>query len=212
VQQCYCLSGERSFPPRLVRGALPILRRCPQRPGSSPVAPAWKTPTGPPHSHRSFPGRSPLPGAIPAWLSSADASRLTLTLLPYRDRSSPFPLRTGRGRLTNPPGRAKPSCPSDLSDRRPLPGAVPVVLLVHGDLRPPSELPTRRDRSFLAMEFDWLAKARIVSFLATTCGVAHLRGSRRSIAHKWPSRPPAVPDFIPSRWCGILPQPGPSVC
>ena len=94
--------------------------------------------------------------------SSADASRLTLALLPCRDRSSPAKLRTGRGRLTNPPGRAKPSCPSDFSDRRPLPGAVPAGRLVHGDLRPPSELRTRRDRSFPAMEFDWLAEARFV--------------------------------------------------
>ena len=145
--------------------------------------------------------------------SSADALRLTLTLLPYRDRSSPATLRTGRGHLTNPPGRAKPSCPSNLSDRRPLPGAVPAGPLVHGDLRPPSELPTRRDRSFPAMEFDWLAWGQIRFHSWRPPAVWHTcegQGGPSRINGRPGHR--AMPDFIPPRWCGIRPQPGPSVC
>ena len=104
---------------------------------------------------------------------------------------------------------AGPSDPhQSFPDRLPLPGAVRTWSrpLTPGG---PLPLPPRPDRSFPP-----LARPPAVpfSFLATACGVAHLRGSRLPIGHKWPSRPPAMPDFIPLPMAWLRPRPGPSVC
>ena len=134
--------------------------------------------------------------------------------LSLQARTAPFdPLRTGRDRLTNAWTGQSPPVPRNCPAGVPSPEAVPGRAPVRGDLtaslqtpRPEGPLPSRRE-----IWMGWPV-TRFILLLATTFGVAHLRESRRSIAHKWPVPATGRTGRYPPAMAWLRPRPGPPVC